>query len=62
MRQVYTYERIIDIGGIMPTGVNRSTRREKQPVTMPLCTPKIPHGLTWDGNWASAVTDRQETA
>jgi hypothetical protein len=55
-------ESVSDIVEIMLTGENRRTRREKHPVTMPLCTPKISHGLTWDGTWASAVTDRQATA
>jgi hypothetical protein len=35
--------------------------REK-PVPMPLCPPQIPHGLTRDWTWASAVGGRRLTA
>jgi hypothetical protein len=29
---------------------------------VPLCSPQIPHELTWDRTWASAVGDRRLTA
>jgi hypothetical protein len=34
-------------------GENRSTR--SKPISVPLRTPKIPEGLTWDWIWASAM-------
>jgi len=27
-------------------------------VSVSICTPKIPYGLSWDRNWASEATDR----
>lgn len=35
---------------------------EKKPVTVSLCPAKISHGLTWDWNRVSAVTERRLTA
>jgi hypothetical protein len=34
----------------------------EKPVTVPLCPPQIPHGLTRDRTWASAVGGRRQTA
>jgi hypothetical protein len=38
-------------------GVNRSVRRKPAPV--PLCPPKVPHDLIWDGTWTAAVGRRR---
>ena len=32
------------------------------PVSVPLCTPQIPHGLAWDRVWAFAVRGRWRTS
>jgi hypothetical protein len=42
------------------TGENRRTR--EKPVSMPLCPPQIPHGLSRDRTRASAVGGRRLTA
>jgi hypothetical protein len=39
---------------------NRSTRRK--PAAVPLCSPQIPHDLTWDQTWAAAEGSRRVTA
>jgi hypothetical protein len=39
---------------------NRSTRRK--PASVPLCSPQIPHDLTWARTWAATVGSRQLTA
>jgi hypothetical protein len=39
---------------------NRSNRRKLTPV--PLCSPQIPHNLTWYQTWAARVGSRQPTA
>jgi len=28
----------------------------ENPAPLPLCSPHIPHGLTWDQTWTSVVT------
>jgi hypothetical protein len=40
------------------TGENRSAGRNKT-IAVPICLPKIPHGLSWDRIRPSAVTDQR---
>ena len=37
------------------TGANQSTWSKKK-VPVKHCPPQIPHGLAWNGTWASVVT------
>jgi hypothetical protein len=48
------------VGGMRIGRGNRSTRRKPAPV--PLCTPQIPHDLTWDRTRAAAVRSQRLTA
>jgi hypothetical protein len=48
------------VGGMRIDRGNRSTRRKPAPV--PLCTPQIPHDLTWDWTRAAAVGSQRLTA
>jgi hypothetical protein len=48
------------VGGIRNDRGNRSTR--KKPAPVPLCSPQIPHNLTWDRTRAAAVGSQQLTA
>jgi hypothetical protein len=48
------------VGGLRIGRGNRSTRRKPAPV--PLCTPKIPHDLTWDRTRAAAMGSQRLTA
>jgi hypothetical protein len=51
---------VIGDGGMRIGWGNRSTRRKPTPV--PLCSPQIPHDLTWARNRAAAVGSRRLTA
>jgi hypothetical protein len=44
------------VGGMRIGRGNRRTRRKS--VTVPLCPPQIPHGLTWARTRAAAVASR----
>jgi hypothetical protein len=48
------------VGGMRIGTGNRSTRR--QPAPVPLCSPQIPHDLTWDYTLATSVGSRRLTA
>jgi hypothetical protein len=48
------------VGGMIIGRRNRSTRRKPAPV--PLCSPQIPHDLTWARTRATAVGSRRLTA
>jgi hypothetical protein len=48
------------VGGMTIGRGNRSTRRKPAPV--PLCPTQIPHDLTWDRTWATAVGSQRLTA
>jgi hypothetical protein len=57
--------RIIDddygaVGGMRIGRGNRNTRRKPTPVS--LCSPHIPHDLTWDRTRAAAVGSQRLTA
>jgi hypothetical protein len=47
-------------GGMILTGENWRTWRKTCPTS--LCSPQIPHGLTWKHSWASVVRIQQLTA
>jgi hypothetical protein len=48
------------VGGMRIGRGNRITRRKPAPV--PLCSPQIPHDLTWDRTQAAAVGSQRLTA
>jgi hypothetical protein len=39
---------------------NLNTRRK--PASVPLCSPQVPHDLTWARTWAAAVGSKRLTA
>jgi hypothetical protein len=47
-------------GGMRIGRGKRNTQGKPAPV--PLCSPQIPHDLTWDRTWAAAVGSRRLTA
>jgi hypothetical protein len=55
LRQYSIGSRVINeygtIGGRRIHRVNESIQRKPTPV--PLCSPQIPHDLTWDRTWAT---------
>jgi hypothetical protein len=50
-------KRNVAFGGMRIGAGNRNARRKSAAVT--LCSPQIPHDLTWDGTWAAAVRHRE---
>jgi hypothetical protein len=40
----------------------RGNRTRRKPAPVPLCSPQIPHGLSWDGTRTAAVGSRRLTA
>jgi hypothetical protein len=48
------------VGGMEIGRGTGSTRRKLAPV--PLCSPQIPHELTWSRTWAAEVGSRRLTA
>jgi hypothetical protein len=58
---VYRRKFVVRSTVLRPVAVRRTVLEEK-PVPVPLCPPQIPHGLTQDRTWSSAVRGWRITA
>jgi hypothetical protein len=50
------------VGALIMTGEKPKYFDKNKPLPVPLCSLQVPHGLTWDGIRASAVTGRRMTS